>query len=71
MRPQVPMKVQEPLKRSWEFERVDADAVTVAFRYEKLGNFCYVCGILGHTDGYCPKRYEAGFVEGYKQWAPH
>ena len=39
MRLQVAMKVQEPLKLSWEFERVDADAVAVKteFRGVKSG----------------------------------
>lgn len=70
MKLRVAIPVNEPLKKSFEFVLTDGAAVTVNFRYEKLGNFCYVCGLLGHTEGYCQKRFEAGFVEGDNQWGP-
>jgi len=70
MRLRVAMNVTEPLKQCWEFETDGADPVTVFFKHENLGNFCYVCGLLGHTDGFCPKRFEKGFTEGTKKWGP-
>ena len=70
MRLRVAMNIMEPLRPSWEFEREDAEPVTVVFKYEKLGNFCYICGMLGHTDGYCSKRFEKEFMEGQKKWGP-
>jgi hypothetical protein len=70
MRLRVALKVGEPLVTSWEFEREGADAVTVLFRYEKLGHFCYVCGRLGHNDSYCPDLYEEGYVDEGKRWGP-
>ncbi|MCI24652.1 hypothetical protein A2U01_0045837, partial [Trifolium medium] len=30
--------------------------------------FCFVCGILGHTENFCHKRLEPGFVDGEKGW---
>jgi len=30
-----------------------------------------VCGLISHTDGYCPKSFETSFVEGDKQWGPY
>lgn len=68
MRIRVAMNVNEPLKRSMVFEREDGSAVNILFKYEKLGVFCYCCGILGHTDNFCPKRLEPGFVDGEKGW---
>jgi len=62
MRLKVSMNVTEPLKQCWEFEGDGVDPVNVVFKYENLGNFCYICGLLGHTDGFCPKRFEKGFV---------
>lgn len=26
------------------------------FKYEKLGTFCFVCGVLGHTKNKCEVR---------------
>jgi len=70
MRLRVTMNVKEPLKQCFEFEREGADPVTVVFKYENLGNFCYICGLLGHTDAFFPTRFEAGFTEGPKKWGP-
>ncbi|WJX13204.1 hypothetical protein P8452_03620 [Trifolium repens] len=68
MRIRVAVKVDEPLKKSFTFEKEDGGVVHVHFKYEKLGVFCFVCGILGHTESFCHKRLEPGFVEGEKGW---
>jgi len=68
MRIRVALNVNEPLKRCMVFEKEDGIDVNLSFKYEKLGVFCYCCGILGHTDQYCPKRQEPGFVDGVKLW---
>ncbi|GAU37478.1 hypothetical protein TSUD_207140 [Trifolium subterraneum] len=68
MRVRVAVKVDEPLKKSLTLEKEDGGIVHVYFKYEKLGVFCYVCGVLGHTESFCRKRLEPGFVEGEKGW---
>lgn len=68
MRICVALNVNEPLKTCMVFEQEDGNAVNLSFKYEKLGVFCYCCGILGHTDQYCPKRLEPGFVDGVQLW---
>jgi hypothetical protein len=42
--------------------------VKVIFKYEELGNFCFVCGIIGHTEHSCSKKHEPGYVEYEKKW---
>lgn len=68
MQIQVAVNVNEPLKRSMVFEKEDGNAVNVSFKYERLGVFCYICGVMGHADNFCPKRVEPGFVDGVKGW---
>ncbi|KAL3813153.1 hypothetical protein ACJIZ3_014421 [Penstemon smallii] len=34
------------------------DLIVATFKYERLPNFCYRCGLLDHVFGKCPRRYE-------------
>jgi hypothetical protein len=68
MRIRVALNIAEPLKRSMVFEKEDGTAVHVSFKYERLGVFCYICGIMGHTDAFCPRRLEPGYVDGTRGW---
>jgi len=67
----VAMKVQEPLVKCFEFVLEDGQSVIVKFRYEKPGNFCYVCRLIGHTESSCSKRFDRGFMEGDQNWGPY
>lgn len=33
------------------------------FKYEKLPNFCFLCGIIGHTERYCHRMFEGATDE--------
>jgi hypothetical protein len=68
MRIRVAINVNEPLKTDWAFVREQGEVVKVSFKYEKLGNFCYVCGLLGHTENFCSKKFEEGMYEGGRRW---
>ncbi|CAN0859768.1 hypothetical protein LINGRAHAP2_LOCUS7755 [Linum grandiflorum] len=53
MRIQVELDVRRPLK-STKKVRLHGDVSAVCkFRYERLQSFCFICGIMGHTDKYC------------------
>ena len=42
----------------------------VEFRYEKSPDFCYSCGIIGHSDKSCKLRKENQAVTGKQQYGP-
>ncbi|KAK4426654.1 hypothetical protein Salat_1434100 [Sesamum alatum] len=50
----VDLDVGQPLKRALRIRLPDSE-LTVTFTYERLPNFCYGCGVLGHIVRDCPK----------------
>lgn len=40
------------------------------FRYERLGVFCYLCGMLGHTDQLCEQLFFLESDDGVRKWGP-
>lgn len=53
MRIRVSLDVQQPLKRFKKVKKQGGEWVVVQFKYERLGSFCFICGILGHSDREC------------------
>lgn len=53
VRIRVKLDIEKPLKRRMKIKREGGDWVWINFKYECLGNFCFVCGILGHVERDC------------------
>ncbi|XP_019153570.1 PREDICTED: uncharacterized protein At4g02000-like [Ipomoea nil] len=49
----VAIRVDKPLKRRLNFVKRDKSACWVSFKYERLHNFCFYCGKLGHLYKFC------------------
>lgn len=53
MRIRVVMNVEKPLKRRLRLKREGDNWHWINFKYERLGTFCFVCGLLGHSGRDC------------------
>jgi len=70
MRLKVCINVTAPLKKEWKVCVSNGAYVTVKFKYEKLGVFCYRCGLLGHTGKVCPDLFELESDDGVGNRGP-
>ncbi|XP_019177869.1 PREDICTED: uncharacterized protein LOC109173066 [Ipomoea nil] len=59
-RVRVAVPVDKPLKRRMKLIRRDKTWGWVNFKYERLHNFCYCCGMLGHLEKFCVKARVSG-----------
>jgi len=50
MRIRVLLDVLKPLKRVKKNKKPGGETSIIKFKYERLGNFCYYCGMLGHIE---------------------
>ncbi|CAH9090917.1 unnamed protein product [Cuscuta epithymum] len=58
MRVRACLDVGQPLKIGTTLRKGQGEGHWVDFKYEKLPSFCFSCGIIGHSDRYCPLAYE-------------
>lgn len=59
MRLRIRIDVRKPLKRKKKICKKDKPEVVVNCKYEKLGDFCFICGLLSHTEPFCRKKLES------------
>ncbi|CAH9109974.1 unnamed protein product [Cuscuta europaea] len=57
MRIRVCMDIRKPLKKGTTLKK-GGIGHWVDFKYEKLPNFCFICGIIDHSDKFCLVVYE-------------
>ncbi|XP_031099707.1 uncharacterized protein LOC116003906 [Ipomoea triloba] len=58
-RVRVSLPVDKPIKRRMRLMKRDKSTCWVTFKYERLHNFCFFCGLLGHSHKFCLKAREA------------
>ncbi|KAL0444501.1 UNVERIFIED_CONTAM: hypothetical protein Slati_2172800 [Sesamum latifolium] len=63
LRIRVALNFTQPLIRALSVCASMGDELVVSFTYERLQNFCYLCGRLGHIDTYCELRFKEGFQD--------
>uniref|UniRef100_A0A803QNA4 Uncharacterized protein n=1 Tax=Cannabis sativa TaxID=3483 RepID=A0A803QNA4_CANSA len=58
LRVRVSINVEKPLKRRMKLKKEDGDWLWTNFKYEFIPTFCFICGIIGHSERFCSRLYE-------------
>ncbi|PNY17922.1 hypothetical protein L195_g014678 [Trifolium pratense] len=69
MRIRVRIDVRLPLKKYSKVMNKEGKWCTVKFKYEKLGIFCFVCGVMGHAENKCEVRFSMEQDDGTRGWS--
>lgn len=68
MRLKIRIDVRRPLKRKKKICKKDKSEVIVQCKYERLGDFCFICGLLSHTERFCKKKLEDEGISNAREW---
>lgn len=68
MRIRIRLDVRKPIKRKKKITKRDGSEFVVTCKYERLGEFCFICGMVTHTDRFCRVIGANGEVGGEKEW---
>lgn len=60
MRVRIRLDVRKPIKRKKKIVKKNGQEITVNCKYERLGEFCFVCGLVTHTDRFCRTSLDRG-----------
>lgn len=50
MRIRVQLDITKPVRRRLKMKKAGGEPFWVDFKYEQLANFCFLCGVIGHTE---------------------
>lgn len=71
LRIKVALYVQKPIKRRMKIRRSGGDWLWIHFKYERLPNFCFFCGIIGHSDKFCDKLFDRSSFSAERPYGSH
>lgn len=67
MRIKISVDVRHPLKRKKKICRKNGTECIVQCKYERLGDFCFVCGLVTHTERFCDKKLSLSIIDGVRE----
>lgn len=68
MRLRIKVDVRKPLKRKKKICRKDGTEIIVQCKYERLGDFCFICGLVTHTERFCRAKQDESGTEITRDW---
>lgn len=68
MRVKIRLDVRKPLKRKKKIKRKDGSEFVVMCKYERLGDFCFVCGLVSHTERFCRRSLDSRGEDENREW---
>lgn len=54
----VSVDLNKPLKRKMKLKKTDTDWIWINFKYENVPTFCFICGLLGHSEKFCARLFD-------------
>lgn len=66
LRIQVEFDVSKPLKPGFLLERAVGSSTWCSLKYERLGDYCVSCGLIGHKEAACRVPRNSDFAKDYK-----
>ncbi|XP_030497870.2 uncharacterized protein LOC115713529 [Cannabis sativa] len=61
LRVRATVDIEKPLKRRMKLCKDNGDWIWANFKYEHIPTFCFVCGLIGHAERLCPRRFDEDF----------
>lgn len=58
LRIRVKFPINSPLKRRMKLKKTEESWCWVNFKYEAIPTFCFICGIIGHSDKFCERLFD-------------
>lgn len=58
MRVRCKMDITKLLRRKMKIKKEGGDWIWIEFKYERLPHFCFLCGVIGHTERFCHKMFD-------------
>ncbi|KAM6550863.1 hypothetical protein CsatB_000671 [Cannabis sativa] len=57
-RVRVTIDINKPLRRRMRLTKPDGTTFWATFKYERAPTFCFICGIIGHSERFCVKLFD-------------
>lgn len=70
MRIRVTIDLSKPLKRMMKVKKSGSVWVWITFKYENVPTFCFICGLLGHSEKFCNKLFDTPEEDIVKPYGP-
>lgn len=58
LRVRVRVNIDKPLKRRMKIYRNKEEWFWANFKYERIPTFCFICGVIGHSEKFCHKLFD-------------